>query len=58
MMPAIPNSYFSETMLSHLKLQQGLLERYQRRALDVTLAAKLTLTYGKYHLGCFIGSWP
>ena len=58
MMPAIPNSYFSETTLSHLKLQHGLLERYQRRALDVTLAAKLTLTYGKYHLGCFIGSWP
>ena len=50
MMPAIPNSYFSETTLSHLKLQQGLLERYQRRALDVTLACKLTLTYGKYHL--------
>ena len=24
--------------------------RYQQRAIDVTLAAKLTLTYGKYHL--------
>ncbi len=24
--------------------------RYQHRALDVTLACKLTLTYGKYHL--------
>jgi hypothetical protein len=24
--------------------------RYQRRALDVTLACKLALTYGKYHL--------
>ena len=30
--------------------QQGLSERYQRRAIGVTLAAKLTLTYGKYHL--------
>ena len=34
--------YFSETTLCHLKPQQG--------AIDVTLAAKLTLTYGKYHL--------
>ena len=42
--------YFLEETLSHLKPQQGLSERYQRRAIDVTLAAKLTLTYGKYHL--------
>jgi len=42
--------YFSETALSHEKPQQGLSERYQRRAIDVTLATKLTLTYGKYHL--------
>ena len=42
--------YFSEITLSHLKPHQGLPERYQRRAIDVTLAAKLTLTYGKYHL--------
>jgi len=42
--------YFSETTLSHLNPQQGLSERYQRRAIDVTLATKLTLTYGKYHL--------
>ena len=42
--------YFSKTTLSHLKPQQGLPERYQRRVIDVTLAAKLTLTYGKYHL--------
>lgn len=42
--------YFSKTTLSHLMPQQGLLERYQCRAIDVTLAAKLTLTYGKYHL--------
>ena len=40
--------YFSETALSHLKPHQGLSERYQRRAIDVALAAKLTLAYGKY----------
>ena len=43
-------NYFSEETLSHLNPQQGLSELYQRRAIDVTLAAKLTLTYGKYHL--------
>lgn len=42
--------YFSETTLRHLKPLQGLPVRYQRRALDVTLACKLTQTYGKYHL--------
>lgn len=42
--------YFSEITLCHLKPHQGLSERYQRRAIDVVLAAKLTLTYGKYHL--------
>ena len=42
--------YLSDTTLSHLNPQQGLSERYLRRAIDVTLAAKLTLTYGKYHL--------
>lgn len=50
MKPTISNKYFSETTLSHLKPQQGLSERYQRRALDVTLACKLTHVYGKYHL--------
>ena len=33
-----------------MKSQQELPERYLCRALDVTLATKLTLTYGKYHL--------
>ena len=33
-----------------MKPQHGLSERYQRRALDVTLACKLTHVYGKYHL--------
>ena len=42
----VPENYFS----SHLKLQQDLSDRNQRRAIDVTLTAKLTLTYGKYHL--------
>ena len=45
-----PSNYFSEKTLSHLKPQRGLLERYQQRALDVTLACKLTLVYGKYYL--------
>ena len=46
----IPDNYFSEKTLNHLKPQQGLPERYQRRVLDVTLACKLTHVYGKYHL--------
>ena len=50
MMPVIPDNYFSEKTLNHLKAQQGLSERYQRRAQDVTLACKLTHVYGKYHL--------
>ena len=47
---SIPENYFCEKTLSHLKPQQGLSERYQRRVLDVTLACKLTHVYGKYHL--------
>lgn len=50
MISVIPENYFSESALSHLKPHQGLSERYQRRVIDVTLAAKLTLTYGKFHL--------
>ena len=46
----IRKDYFSEETLSHLKPQQGLSERYKRRALDVTLACRLTHVYGKYHL--------
>lgn len=44
------SNYFSEETLIHLKPQQGLSERYKRRAQDVTLACKLTHVYGKYHL--------
>ena len=47
---AILENYFSEITLCSLKPQQGLPERYQRCALDVTLACKLTHVYGKYHL--------
>ena len=43
-------SYFSKETIDHLRLQNGLSERYQRRAQDVTLACKLTHVYGKYHL--------
>ena len=42
--------YFSETTLCHLKPQQGLSVRHRKRAIEVTLAAKLTHAYGKYHL--------
>ena len=42
--------YFKEETLNHLKPQQGLSGRYQRRVQDVTLACKLTHAYGKYHL--------
>ena len=48
--PSIPDNYFSDETLSCLKPQQGLSDRYQRRAHDVTLACKLTHVYGKYHL--------
>lgn len=43
-------NYFSENTLRHLKMQQGITLWHLQRALDVTLACKLTLTYGKYHL--------
>ena len=46
----IKKNYFSEKTLNHLKPQQRLSERYQRRALDVTLACKLTHAYRKYHV--------
>lgn len=35
----VPEGYFSDTTLSHLKPLQGLSERYQHRAIDMTLAA-------------------
>ena len=42
--------YFSKETLSHLNPQRGMSKRYQQRALDVTLACKLTHVYAKYHL--------
>ena len=46
----IPDNYLSERTLNHLCLQRGLSARHCQRSLDITLACKLTLTYGKYHL--------
>ena len=43
-------NYILENTVNHLKPQLGLSIRYQQRALDVTLACKLTHVYGKYHL--------
>jgi len=43
-------NYFTKETLNHLCLQQGLSARHRQRSLDITLACKLTLTYGKYHL--------
>ena len=50
----ISDNYFFEATISHLRLQRKLPERYHRRALDVTLACKLTHVYGKYHLAMLL----
>lgn len=42
--------YFTEHTISHLRQKMAVSENHKHRALDVTLACKLTLTYGKYHL--------
>jgi len=42
--------YFSENTVGHLRMQQILSKKHQVRAHDATLACKLTLAYGKYHL--------
>ena len=42
--------YFTKTTLNNLRLQPNQCTRHRQRSLDVTLACKLTLTYGKYHL--------
>lgn len=44
------NAFFSESTTNHLRLQMGISERHLQRSFDVTLACKLTLTYGKYYL--------
>jgi len=43
-------NYFSDETLNHLRQQDCLSKRHYQRSLDITLACKLTLTYGKYHL--------
>ena len=48
-MDKILSGYFSEKTVRYIS-QQGLSKRYQRCALDVTLACKLTHVYGKYYL--------
>ena len=45
-----PKNYFSEKTISHLRMHEELSDRFILRSLDVTLAAKLTHVYGKYHL--------
>lgn len=42
--------YFSNETICNLKIHKGMSTERLQRALDVTLACKLTLTYGKYHL--------
>ena len=42
--------YFSIETVNHLRPHQGMSTKFLQRALDVTLACKLTLVYGKYHL--------
>ena len=45
-----PNNYFTETTLNKLRLHKNTSVYQYHRSLDITLACKLTLTYGKYHL--------
>ncbi len=42
--------YFCIETINHLRPHQGMSTKYLQRALDVTLACKLTLAYGKYHM--------
>ena len=42
--------YFCIETVNHLRPYQGMSTKNLQRSLDVTLACKLTLTYGKYHL--------
>ena len=43
-------NYFTKETLNHLRLLPDLSVRHRQRSHDVTLACKLTLVYGKYHL--------
>ena len=42
--------YFTEKTVNNIRHQRNLSLRHQLRSLEITLACKLTLTYGKYHL--------
>ena len=42
--------YFCIETVNHLRPHQEMSTKYLQRSLDVTLACKLTLTYGKFHL--------
>ena len=42
--------YFCIETVNHLRSYQGMSTKNLQRSLDVTLACKLTLVYGKYHL--------
>ena len=46
----IPANYFLAETIQHMVLHNGQTKRHNKRSLDITLACKLTLTYGKYHL--------
>lgn len=43
-------NYFSNETLNHLRQKDRLSNHHHQRSLDITLACKLTLVYGKYHL--------
>ena len=42
--------YFTEKTVNNIRHQRNLSLRHQLRSLEITLACKLALTYGKYHL--------
>lgn len=42
--------YFAKITLNNLRPQPNQCARHRQRSLDITLACKLTLVYGKYHL--------
>lgn len=45
-----PQGYFSEETMNHLVLGYENSNRWKRRAVEVSLACKLTLVYGRYHM--------
>ena len=45
-----PQGYFSEGTMNHLVFGNETSSRWKRRAVEVSLACKLTLVYGRYHM--------